>query len=144
MIDLLKNEKPEIVIDLNKNTEIEELAINTIRALSMDGVQKANSGHPGTPMALAPLAYELFQNTMAYDPDNAHWANRDRFILSNGHASMLLYSMIHLTNIRQLDKSGKKTGKPALGLGDLKKFRQLSILLILFMKIHFILLKIYQ
>lgn len=104
---------------------LDELAINTIRTLSMDGVQKANSGHPGTPMALAPLAYELWRNTLNYDPDAANWLNRDRFVLSNGHASMLLYSTLHLCDVRELDKSGKKTGKPAVSLADLKQFRQL-------------------
>jgi len=75
----------------------DELAINTIRTLSMDAVQKANSGHPGTPMALAPVAYTLWQQFLRYDPQDPHWPNRDRFVLSNGHGSMLLYSLLHLT-----------------------------------------------
>ena len=77
--------------------KLEQLCINTIRTLSMDAVQKANSGHPGTPMALAPLAFVLWDRYLRFNPRNPHWAGRDRFILSNGHASMLLYSMLHLT-----------------------------------------------
>src|SRR6266487_2219516 len=81
---------------IQQNT-LEQLCINTIRTLAMDGVQKANSGHPGTPMALAPLTYLLWTRTMRYNPRNPSWINRDRFILSAGHASMLQYSMLHLT-----------------------------------------------
>jgi transketolase len=91
--------------------QLDELCINTIRTLSMDAVQKANSGHPGTPMALAPLAYVLWDRHLRHNPRNTSWPNRDRFILSNGHASMLLYSMLHLTGYR-------------LTLDDLKNFRQ--------------------
>ena len=75
----------------------------------MDGVQKANSGHPGTPMALAPVAYCLWQQFLNYDPEDPIWPNRDRFVLSNGHASMLLYSMLHLTGVKQLDAAGNQT-----------------------------------
>ena len=75
---------------------IDELCINTIRTLSMDAVQQANSGHPGTPMALAPVIYTLWQRFLRFDPDDPIWPNRDRFVLSNGHASMLLYAMLHL------------------------------------------------
>src|SRR5580704_16723806 len=78
-------------------TQLDQLCINTIRTLSMDAVQKANSGHPGTPMALAPVAYCLWQQFLRYDPEDPVWPNRDRFVLSNGHASMLLYSLLHLT-----------------------------------------------
>ena len=78
-------------------TELDLLAINTVRTLSMDAVQKAESGHPGTPMALAPLAYVLFTRTMRHDPADPHWPNRDRFVLSAGHASMLLYSCLYLS-----------------------------------------------
>ncbi len=102
-----------------------QLAINTIRTLSMDGVQAANSGHPGTPMALAPVAYQIWTEAMNYDPAQPLWPNRDRFVLSCGHASMLLYSLIHLSGIRKLDKSGKPTSEPSLSIDDLKKFRQL-------------------
>src|SRR5215471_10763716 len=88
---------------------LEQLTINTIRTLSMDAVQKANSGHPGTPMALAPVAYALWQNILRYDPENPEWPNRDRFILSCGHASMLLYSLLHLAGVIQLDHDGNPT-----------------------------------
>ena len=80
--------------------ELDELCVNTIRTLSMDAVQKANSGHPGAPMALAPLAYLLYTRTMKHDPTNPDWFDRDRFVLSAGHASMLLYSILHLTRLR--------------------------------------------
>lgn len=104
---------------------IQQTAIDTIRTLSMDAVQAANSGHPGTPMALAPVAFQIYTEEMSYNPKNPHWANRDRFVLSCGHASMLLYSMIHLSGIRHVDRSGKIIEKPALELDDLKNFRQL-------------------
>ncbi|MFL6690282.1 MAG: transketolase [Alphaproteobacteria bacterium] len=98
---------------------IDKLAIDTIRTLSMDAVEKANSGHPGTPMALAPVIYTLFMRHMRYDPADARWQNRDRFILSAGHASMLLYSMLFLGNVREPDGEG-------LTLDDLKNFRQVG------------------
>ena len=82
---------------------IEQLAVNTIRTLSMDAVQAANSGHPGTPMALAPVAYQLWQHHLRFDPELPVWANRDRFVLSDGHASALLYSMLHLTGVRAVN-----------------------------------------
>ena len=104
---------------------IDDLCINTIRTLSMDAVQQANSGHPGTPMALAPVAYTLYQEVMHYDPAAPHWPNRDRFILSAGHASMLLYSVLHLAGVQQLDPDGKPTGELAVTLEQIKKFRQL-------------------
>ncbi len=100
-------------------------AVDTIRTLSMDGVQAANSGHPGTPMALAPVTFQLWTENMTYDPKEPLWPNRDRFVLSCGHASMLLYSMIHLAGIRAVDSSGKTTSAPSLTLDNLKKFRQL-------------------
>lgn len=106
-------------------SSLEQLAINTIRTLSMDAVQKANSGHPGTPMALAPVAYWLFNHEMNYNPAQPLWPARDRFVLSCGHASMLLYSMIHLSQIKATDHSGKVLDKPSLTLEDLKNFRQL-------------------
>lgn len=108
--------------------DIDNLAINTIRTLSMDGVQAADSGHPGTPMALAPVAYTLWQDVLRYDPANAHWANRDRFVLSNGHASMLLYSLLHLAGVQRLDHDGRQTGELAVPLDDIKRFRQLGSL----------------
>ena len=85
---------------------IEQLAINTIRTLSMDAVQAANSGHPGTPMALAPVAYTVWQNFLRFDPNDPTWPARDRFVLSCGHASMLLYSMLHLAEVKQADHYG--------------------------------------
>ena len=88
---------------------IEQLSINTIRTLSMDAVQKARSGHPGTAMALAPVTYVLFNEVLLYDPAAPAWPGRDRFVLSCGHASMLLYSMLHLTGVKQLDGSGHPT-----------------------------------
>ncbi|MFM0045388.1 transketolase [Paraburkholderia sediminicola] len=104
----------------------DQLCINTIRTLSMDAVQKANSGHPGTPMGLAPVAYHLWQNHLRYDPDEPLWPNRDRFVLSVGHASMLLYSLLHLANVKAVDDDGKPTGSPAVSLDDIEHFRQLG------------------
>ena len=108
------------------SSELDQLAINTIRTLSMDAVQKANSGHPGTPMALAPVAFHLWQNHLRYDPDAPLWPNRDRFVLSVGHASMLLYSLLHLAGVKAVDDDGKPTGKPAVSIDDIKQFRQLD------------------
>jgi transketolase len=96
---------------MSSRSELDLLCINTIRTLSMDAVQKANSGHPGTPMALAPLAYQLWTKHLKHDPSDPHWPDRDRFILSCGHASMLLYSLLYLTGY-------------GLELEDLKQFRQ--------------------
>jgi len=110
----------------SSSTDLDRLSIDTIRTLSMDAVQKANSGHPGTPMALAPVAFHLWQNHLRYDPAEPLWANRDRFVLSVGHASMLLYSMLHLSGIKAVDHDGKPTGKPAVSLDDIKHFRQLD------------------
>jgi transketolase len=104
---------------------IEKLAIDTIRTLSMDGVQAANSGHPGTPMALAPVAYTVWNRHLTFNPEAPDWPARDRFILSCGHASMLLYAMIHLAGIKKTDVAGKPLDEPALSLDDLRNFRQL-------------------
>ncbi len=104
---------------------IDQLCINTIRTLSMDAVQKAKSGHPGTPMGLAPVAYTLWQNLLRYDPAEPRWPDRDRFVLSVGHASMLLYSLIYLTGIREVNEGGEK-GAPSLSIADLQQFRQMS------------------
>src|SRR5205823_1299068 len=93
-------ERPVSVLEIVHpvtGTELDQLCINTIRTLSIDAVQKANSGHPGTPMALAPLVYTLWNRVMRFDPQGPIWPNRDRFVLSNGHASMLLWSVLHLT-----------------------------------------------
>src|SRR6266436_4661324 len=106
--------------------QLDTLTINTIRTLSIDAVQKANSGHPGAPMALAPVAYVLWQQFLRYDPANPVWPNRDRFILSNGHASMLLYSMLYLSGVKAVDSEYKVQQKPAVTLDDIKSFRQLD------------------
>ena len=106
--------------------QIDTLSINTIRTLSIDAVQKANSGHPGAPMAFAPVAYVLWQQFLRYDPANPVWPNRDRFILSNGHASALLYSMLYLSEVKSVDSEYKVLDRPSLTLDDLKSFRQLD------------------
>jgi transketolase len=106
--------------------QLDLLSINTIRTLSIDAVQKANSGHPGAPMALAPVAYVLWQEFLRYDPTDPVWPNRDRFILSNGHASMLLYSMLYLSGVKAVDSEYKVQDKPAVSLDDIKNFRQLD------------------
>jgi transketolase len=106
-------------------TSIEQLTINTIRTLSMDGVQQANSGHPGTPMALAPVSYALWSNFLRFDPTCPSWPARDRFVLSCGHASMLLYSLLHLAGVRKHDQ-GDAEAEPAISLDDIKNFRQLG------------------
>jgi len=106
--------------------QLDILSINTIRTLSIDAVQKANSGHPGAPMAFAPVAYVLWQQFLRYDPANPVWPNRDRFILSNGHASMLLYSMLYLAGVKSVDSEYKVLDRPSVTLDDLKSFRQLD------------------
>src|SRR5436305_721686 len=106
--------------------QLDILSINTIRTLSIDAVQKANSGHPGAPMAFAPVAYVLWQQFLRYDPANPIWPNRDRFILSNGHASALLYSMLFLTQVKSVDSDYKVLDRPSITLDDLKSFRQLD------------------
>ena len=105
---------------------IDALAINTIRTLSMDAVQAANSGHPGTPMALAPVAYALWQHRLNYDPADPIWPDRDRFVLSNGHASMLLYSILHLAGVKAVNPKYEITGDPAVRLEDIERFRQMD------------------
>ena len=104
----------------------ERLCIDTIRTLSMDAVAKAHSGHIGTPMGLAPVGYTLWSQFLRIDPDKPDWPNRDRFVLSVGHASMLLYSLIHLAGIREIDKNGTLSGNPAVSLEDIRNFRQLG------------------
>lgn len=106
--------------------DIQTLSINTIRTLSMDAVQQANSGHPGTPMAMAPVAYTIFQKFLRYDPAQPVWPNRDRFVLSIGHASMLLYSTLHLIGVKQLGANGEPTDELAVTLDEIKRFRQLG------------------
>jgi transketolase len=105
---------------------IDQVCINTIRTLGMDAVQQANSGHPGTVMGIAPVAYELWQNQLRFDPADPIWPNRDRFVLSAGHASMLLYSLLHLTGVRSVNRKYEIVGEPAVSLEDIKKFRQLD------------------
>ena len=107
-------------------TDIDTLCINTIRTLSIDAIQKANSGHPGTPMAMAPVAYTLWQRFLRFDPSDPIWPNRDRFVLSAGHASMLLYSLLHLANVRAVDPDYETLGEPSVSLDDIKSFRQLD------------------
>jgi transketolase len=103
-----------------------QLAINTIRTLSIDAVQQAKSGHPGTPMALAPLVYTIWNRVLRYDPLDPIWPNRDRFVLSNGHASMLLWSILHLTGVHAVDADYERLGEPAVTLDDIRRFRQLG------------------
>ncbi len=111
---------------LSAMTSAEKKAVDTIRTLSMDAVQAANSGHPGTPMALAPLGYLLFNEVMRFDPADPAWPGRDRFVLSVGHASMLIYALLHLSGVKQLDKNGKPTAEQAVSLDDIKNFRQMN------------------
>src|ERR1700754_4694250 len=106
--------------------ELDQLAINTIRTLSIDAVQQAKSGHPGTPMALAPLVYTIWNRVMRFDPKDPIWPGRDRFVLSNGHASMLLWSVLYLTGTQAVDGEDATLGRPAVTLDDIKHFRQLG------------------
>ena len=106
------------------DSQLDQLCINTIRTLAMDAVQQANSGHPGTPMALAPVAYCLWQRFLRFDPLDPIWPNRDRFVLSNGHASMLLYSLLHLTGVKAVSKDYETLGEPSVPLDAIKHFRQ--------------------
>ena len=103
---------------------IDQLSVNTIRTLAIDAIQKANSGHPGTPMGMAPTAYCLWQRVLRFDPQDPIWPNRDRFVLSAGHASMLLYSMLHLTGVKTVDPDYEILGQPSVSLDDIKSFRQ--------------------
>ena len=113
-------------MSVSSTQNIRQSAINTIRTLSMDAVQAASSGHPGTPMALAPAAYMLFNEQMRYDPADPAWTGRDRFVLSCGHASMLLFSMLHLAGVKQMDGDGRVLGEPAVPLEAIRQFRQLD------------------
>src|SRR5579883_3335285 len=99
--------------------DIAKVCVDTIRTLAIDAVQKAQSGHAGAPMALAPVAYTLWQDFLRYDPSDPAWPNRDRFVLSNGHASMLLYALLHLAGVRRLE-GGRVTEQPAVSLDDIK------------------------
>src|SRR5579864_3111600 len=106
--------------------ELDQLCVNTIRTLSIDAVQQANSGHPGAPMALAPVAYCLWQRFLRFDPEDPIWPNRDRFVLSNGHASMLLYSLLHLAGVKAVNPQYETLGQLSVTLDDIKRFRQLD------------------
>jgi transketolase len=112
--------------ELVAETEIDQLCINTIRTLSIDAVQQAKSGHPGTPMALAPLVYTIWNRVMRFDPQDPIWPNRDRFVLSNGHASMLLWSVLHLTRTQAVNAEYENLGQPSVTLDDVRRFRQLD------------------
>jgi transketolase len=106
--------------------QLDQLCVNTIRCLSMDAVQQANSGHPGTPMALAPLVYTIWNRVLRFDPQNPIWPNRDRFVLSNGHSSMLLWSVLHLTGVQAVNANYETVGTPSVTLDDIRRFRQLD------------------
>jgi transketolase len=106
--------------------DLDALAVNTIRTLAMDAVQQANSGHPGTPMAMAPVAYTLWQRHLRFDPNDPIWPNRDRFVLSMGHASMLLYSLLHLAGVKAVNPKYETLGNLSVTLDDIKRFRQLD------------------
>ena len=108
------------------DTKLDQLSIDTIRTLSIDAVQQAKSGHPGTPMALAPLVYTLWNRVMRFDPLDPIWPNRDRFVLSNGHASMLLWAVLHLTGTRAVNADYERLGQPSVSLEDIRHFRQLG------------------
>ena len=114
------------VAGTNMKPDLDQLCVNTIRTLSIDAVQQAKSGHPGTPMALAPLVYTLWNRTMNFDPKDPIWPNRDRFVLSNGHASMLLWSVLHLTGVRAVNKDYERLGQPSVTLDDIRRFRQID------------------
>ncbi len=107
-----------------RDPKMEQLAINTIRTLSIDAVQAAKSGHPGTPMALAPLVYTIWNRVMNFDPQDPIWPNRDRFVLSNGHASMLLWSILHLAGVQAVNADYEMVGQPAVTMNDIRRFRQ--------------------
>jgi transketolase len=108
------------------SSDIDQLCINTIRTLSIDAIQTAGSGHPGTPMAMAPVAYELWQRFLRFDPEDPIWPNRDRFVLSAGHASMLLYSLLHLARVKAVDPDYETLGELSVKLEDIEHFRQLG------------------
>src|SRR5262249_36279304 len=108
------------------DAQLDQLCINTIRTLAMDAVQKANSGHPGTPMAMAPVAYDLWQRHLRFDPNDPIWPNRDRFVLSMGHASMLLYSMLHLASVKAVNPQYETLGEVSVPLDAIRGFRQLD------------------
>jgi transketolase len=125
----MKRRSSERVIEFNRpqvHPDVDQLCINTIRTLAMDAVQQARSGHPGAPMALAPVVYCLWQRFLRFDPDHPIWPNRDRFVLSAGHASMLLYAMLYLTGVKAVNSKYEVLGEPSVSLEDIKHFRQLD------------------
>src|SRR5512135_1224590 len=109
---------------MSNDKNLDQLSINTIRTLTMDAIEQANSGHPGTPMGMAPVVYTLWQRFLRFDPANPIWPNRDRFVLSAGHASMLLYSILFLTGVKSVDPDYEIPGTPSVTLDDIKHFRQ--------------------
>ena len=113
-------------ISIPSERSIDQLCIDTIRTLSMDAVEQAKSGHPGTPMALAPVAYTLWQRFLRFDPDDPIWPNRDRFVLSNGHASMLLYALLYLTDVKTVNAKYERLGETSVTLDDIKRFREID------------------
>ena len=115
-----------LLVDDLTPAQLDQLCVNTIRTLSIDAVQQANSGHPGTPMALAPLVYTIWNRVLRFDPQDPIWPNRDRFVLSNGHASMLLWSALHLTGTQAVNAEYETVGKPSVSLDDIRRFRQLD------------------
>src|SRR5215472_5663787 len=106
--------------------ELDQLSVNTIRTLSIDAVERAKSGHPGTPMALAPLVYTIWNRAMRFDPEDPIWPDRDRFVLSNGRACMLLWSILHLTQVKAVNSDYETLGREAVSLDDIRSFRQLG------------------
>jgi transketolase len=111
---------------IQEQQDIDQLCINTIRTLAMDAVQQAHSGHPGAPMALAPVVYCLWQRFLRFDPEHPIWPSRDRFVLSAGHASMLLYAMLHLTGVKAVNPKYEVLGELSVSLDDIRRFRQLD------------------
>src|SRR5260370_3745938 len=109
---------------LMTNGQMDQLCINTMRTLAMDAVQQADSGHPGTAMALAPVAYTVWNRFLRFDPDDPIWPNRDRFILSGGHVSTMLYSLLHLAQVKAVNPTYEIPGNPSLTLADLNPLRQ--------------------
>src|ERR1044072_1604128 len=115
-----------MAIAVERGTELDELCVNTISTLAMDAVQMANSGHPGTPMAMAPVVYTLWQRFLRFDPDDPIWPNRDRFVLSAGHASTLLYSLLHLAQVKAVNPAYETLGELSMPLDDHKRLRQVD------------------
>src|ERR1051325_212286 len=116
----------EATTGTKSQAQLDQLCIDTIRTLSMDAVQAANSGHPGTPMAMAPVTYLIWNEILRFDPEDPIWPNRDRFVLSIGHASMLLYSMLHLTGVKSVNPKYEVLGELSVVVDDIKRFRQLD------------------